>query len=67
MNVKLFTKELFIERGGEKLNELDDKTKVASFIKLPKSVNDYTGDKGQSKKFKFSSVDTICLMTNQVH
>ena len=57
MNVKLLTKEFFIKRGGEQLNELEDKTKVDSYIKLPKSVNDYMGDKGQTKNFKFSSVD----------
>ena len=57
MNVKLLTKELFIKRGGEQLNELEDKTKVVSYIKLPKSVNDYMGDKGQTKIFKFSSVE----------
>ena len=58
MNVKLLTKEFFKKRGGEQLDELDDRTKVISFIKLPKSVNDYMGDKGQTKNFKFSSVDT---------
>ena len=57
MNVKLLTKEFFIKRGGEQLNELEDKTKVDSYIKLPKTVNDYMGDKGQTKNFKFSSVD----------
>jgi hypothetical protein len=57
MNVKLSTKDFFKKRGGEQLDELDDKTKVVSFIKLPKSVNDYMGDKGQTKKIKFSSID----------
>jgi hypothetical protein len=57
MNVKLLTKDFFKKRGGEQLDELDDKTKVVSFIKLPKSVNDYMGDKGQPKYFNFSSVD----------
>ena len=57
MNVKLLTKEFFLKRGGEQLNEIDDKTEVVSYIKLPKSVNDYMGDKGQTKNFKFSSVD----------
>ncbi len=57
MNVKMLTKDFFKKRGGEKLDELDDKTKVVSFIKLPKSVNDYMGDKGQTKNFNFSSVD----------
>ena len=58
MNVKLLTKDFFKKRGGEQLDDLDDKTKIVSFIKLPKSVNDYMGDKGQTKNFKFSSVDT---------
>ena len=58
MNVKLLTKDFFKKRGGEQLDELDDKTKVVSFIKLPKSVDDYMGDKGQTKNLKFSSVDT---------
>ena len=58
MNVKLLTKYFFKKRGGEQLDDLDDKTKIFSFIKLPKSVNDYMGDKGQTKNFKFSSVDT---------
>jgi len=58
MNVKLLTKYFFKKRGGEQLDELDDKTKVVSFIKLPKSVNDYLGDKVQTKYFKFSNVDT---------
>jgi len=57
MNVKLLTKDFFKKRGGEQLDELDDKTKVVSYIKLPKSVNDYMGDKGQPKYFNFSSVD----------
>ena len=58
MNVKLLTKDFFKKRGGEQLDELEDRTKVVSFIKLPKSVNDYMCDKGQTKHFKFSSVDT---------
>ena len=58
MNVKLLTKDFFKKRGGVQIDELDDKTKVVSFIKLPKSVDDYMGDKGQTKNFKFSSVDT---------
>ena len=58
MNVKLLTKDFLKKRGGEQLDELDDRTKVVSFIKLPKLVNDYMGDKGQTKHFKFSSVDT---------
>ena len=63
MNVKLLTKDYFKKRGGEQLGELDDKTKIVSFIKLPKSVNDYMGDKGQTKNFKFSSVDirSFCI------
>ena len=58
MNVKLLTKDFFKKRGGEQLDDLDNETKIVSFIKLPKSVNDYMGDKGQTKNFKFSSVDT---------
>ena len=58
MNVKFLTKDFLKKRGGEQLDDLDDKTKIVSFIKLPKSVNDYMGDKGQTKNFKFSSVDT---------
>jgi hypothetical protein len=58
MNVKLLTKDFLTKRGGEQLDELDDKTEVVSFIKLPKSVNDYMGDKVQTKYFKFSNVDT---------
>ncbi len=43
MNVKSLKKDLLKKRGGEQLKELDDRTKVVSFIKLPKSVYDYMG------------------------
>ena len=49
MNVKLLTKDFFKKRGGEQLGELDDKTKIFSFIKLPISVNDYMDDKVKLK------------------
>ena len=61
MNVKLLTKVLFINRGGEQLNELEDETKVDSFIKLPKSVNDYMGDKGQMSVFKVNAKNQLGL------
>ena len=41
MNVKLLTKDFFKKRGREQLDDLDDKTKIVSFIKLPKSVNSH--------------------------